>query len=166
MRTGPAGPTGAGPVRRGWGFGSRAYAVVVTLLVAAGATACGSTDGSSTTAQPSTTSPFTTQAAPTPSPTGGTSVSTSGVDPALASLVAVAVGDLSARLGVDASQVSVLSARMLTWPDRSLGCPQPGVAYPQVQVDGTKIELSVGGTTYAYHSGGSRGPFLCDKSAT
>jgi hypothetical protein len=93
-------------------------------------------------------------------------VSTSSIDPALGSLVAVAVADLANRLGVDPSQVSARSARTVTWPDRSLGCPQPGVAYPQVQVDGTLIELSVGGTVYAYHSGGSRGPFLCDKSAT
>ena len=93
-------------------------------------------------------------------------MSTPSVDPALGSFVATAVADLASRLGVDASEVSVVSARMVTWPDRGLGCPQPGMVYPQVQVDGTKIELSVRGTVYAYHSGGSRGPFLCEKSAT
>ena len=93
-------------------------------------------------------------------------MSTPSVDAALAPLVATAVADLTQRLGVDPSQVSVLSARAVTWPDRGLGCPQPGMVYPQVQVDGAKIELTVGGTVYAYHSGGSRGPFLCEKSAT
>jgi len=57
--------------------------------------------------------------------------------------------------------VTVVSARMVQWPDRSAGCPQPGMVYPQTPVDGTLIELSVAGTTYRYHSGGSRAPFLC-----
>lgn len=93
-------------------------------------------------------------------------MSTPSVDPALATFVATAVADLAQRLGVDPSEVSVLSARSVTWPDRGLGCPQPGMAYPQVQVDGSRIELSARGILYAYHSGGSRGPFLCDKTAT
>ncbi len=90
----------------------------------------------------------------------------STVDPALASFVAAAVTDLAGRLGIDSSEVSVLSARSVTWPDAGLGCPRPGMAYTQVQVDGTRIELSAGGAVYAYHSGGSRGPFLCENRPT
>lgn len=90
---------------------------------------------------------------------------TGSVDAQLKSLVEVAVADLVGRLHVDAASVTVVSARAMTWPDRSLGCPQPGMAYPQTQVDGTLIELSVGGTVYRYHSGGSRSPFLCENAS-
>lgn len=83
------------------------------------------------------------------------------VDPTLTPLVEFALADLSGRLGLDPSTVTVASARSLVWPDRSLGCPQPGMVYPQTPVDGTLIELLVDGRTYPYHSGGSRGPFLC-----
>jgi hypothetical protein len=81
-------------------------------------------------------------------------------------LVDVAVADLVSRLHVDAASVTVASVRSITWPDRSLGCPQPGMAYPQTPVDGALIVLSVGGTAYRYHSGGSRGPFLCENAGT
>jgi hypothetical protein len=83
------------------------------------------------------------------------------VDPALRGLVEEAIENLAGRLQVSAEAVEVVSARPVFWPDRSLGCPQPGMVYPQVSVDGAKIELSAGGALYAYHSGGSRGPFLC-----
>ena len=90
---------------------------------------------------------------------------TGSVDAQLRSFVDVAVADLTHRLNVDAAGVTVVSARAMTWPDRSVGCPQPGMAYPQTQVDGTLIELSVGGTVYRYHSGGSRSPFLCENAS-
>jgi len=89
---------------------------------------------------------------------------TGTVDAQLKSFVEVAVADLIGRLHVDASSITVVSARSITWPDGSLGCPQPGMAYPQMLVDGALIELSVAGTVYRYHSGGSRGPFLCENA--
>ena len=85
------------------------------------------------------------------------------VNPALQAQIDSAVSDLSGRLRVDASAISVVSAQSTVWPDRSLGCPQPGMVYPQVQVDGVLIVLSAQGTDYRYHSGGSRGPFLCEN---
>lgn len=82
------------------------------------------------------------------------------------SLVDVAIADLVNRLQVDRTRVSVISVQSVTWPDRSLGCPQPGMGYLQTPVDGSLIELSVDGTTYRYHSGGARGPFLCENPCT
>ena len=87
----------------------------------------------------------------------------SAVAPGLEGLVQAAIDDLADRLGVPAETIEVVSAGAVRWPDRSLGCPQPGMVYPQVCVDGARIELSCGGTGYAYHSGGSRGPFLCTR---
>jgi hypothetical protein len=79
-------------------------------------------------------------------------------------LVDQAVADLAMRLKVDESKIVAVSAQSMSWPDGSLGCPQPGMAYTQVMVDGVLIQLNVNGTTYSYHSGGSRAPFLCQKT--
>lgn len=86
------------------------------------------------------------------------------IEPALAGLVEQAIADLSTRLNVDSASISTVSARAVVWPDKSVGCPQAGMAYTQVAVDGALIELSVAGTTYRYHSGGARAPFLCTKA--
>jgi hypothetical protein len=82
-------------------------------------------------------------------------------DPNLASLVVLASADLAKRLSVTLDDIAVVSAESVVWPDGSLGCPIAGMRYTQVQVDGAKIVLSVGGGIYNYHSGANRGPFLC-----
>ncbi len=97
----------------------------------------------------------TTTTTPAPAPDSG------GYSGPLGDLVAIAVADLAGRLGVPSEQIAVVSAESIVWPDGSLGCPQPDMSYTQVQVDGSKIVLSVDGGTYSYHSGGSRDPFLC-----
>jgi len=73
-----------------------------------------------------------------------------------------ATADLARRLDVDPADVEVVSAELVTWRDGSLGCPQPGMVYTQALVDGTRVVLEVAGRRYEYHSGGARGPFLCD----
>ncbi|GAA1532366.1 hypothetical protein [Kribbella lupini] len=73
-----------------------------------------------------------------------------------------AKADLAERLGVPVDDVTVVSSEEVTWPDSSLGCPQPGMMYAQVLTDGSRILLSAGGRTYEYHSGGHRAPFLCE----
>ena len=72
-----------------------------------------------------------------------------------------AKADLAKRLGVDAGQLTVVSSSEVTWPDGSLGCPEPGMNYTQALVQGSRIILEAGGKQYHYHSGGSRPPFLC-----
>lgn len=90
-------------------------------------------------------------------------MSSPAVSDALQPLVEQAAADLAQRLGVERSAITVVSAQEVEWPDGSLGCPQPGMMYTQVMTDGTRIELAVGGTVYRYHSGGRRGPFLCEN---
>jgi hypothetical protein len=85
------------------------------------------------------------------------------VNPALKPLVDAAVADLAQRLGIPAVDVCVADARSVVWPDRSLGCPRPGLQYPQVPQDGVFIRLQARGRSYAYHGGGSRSPFLCEQ---
>lgn len=123
-----------------------------------------SSTASPSTAAASTTVPGSTAAPSTASTAGTTSPGTAPpgtVPPGAEALVAVARADLASRLGVDAAAITVERVEAVTWPDTSLGCPQPGMAYAQVQVDGALIVLAVDGQEYEYHSGGSRPPFLC-----
>ncbi len=85
-------------------------------------------------------------------------------DPALEPLVAQARQDLAQRLNIAEDQITLIEAKAVVWPDASLGCPQPDMVYKQVPYDGALIFLKVGEREYEYHSGGSRGLFLCEKS--
>lgn len=71
-------------------------------------------------------------------------------------LAQVARRDLAARLNIDPDTVKTRSVQAQSWPDRSLGCPKPGVSYAQVVTPGFVIELQVVGRTYRYHSDLSR----------
>lgn len=92
---------------------------------------------------------------PSPSPSGGASAAPTDV--------VRAVDDLAATLGVDAGEVQVVAVEEVTWRDGSRGCAQPGMAYTQALVDGSRITLRAGGRTYEYHSGGSQPPARCKK---
>lgn len=89
------------------------------------------------------------------------------IDEGLRPFITQATDDLAARLAIDTADIEALSAVLVTWPDSSLGCPQPGMQYAQVLTDGSIIELGVGEgddlVVYRYHTGGSSGPFLCDQ---
>ncbi|MGQ9876807.1 MAG: hypothetical protein ACUVSL_16325 [Chloroflexus sp.] len=83
-------------------------------------------------------------------------------DPNLASLIDQAKQDLAQRLGVDVSAVEVAQVAAVTWPDGSLGCPRPGMAYTQELIDGVFVQLRVGDQLYNYHGDGRQPLFLCD----
>ncbi|MEV6282958.1 hypothetical protein [Kribbella sp. NPDC051770] len=72
--------------------------------------------------------------------------------------------DLAERLGVFVDEITLVSAEEVTWPDSSLGCPEPGMMYAQVLTSGSRIVLTAGGRTYEYHAGGQRAPFLCENA--
>ena len=82
---------------------------------------------------------------------------------AMRPLIEMARADLARRLGIAPDSVEVVEARAVVWPDASLGCPRPGMAYKQVPEDGALVRLSAGGRVYHYHSGGSRALFLCER---
>jgi hypothetical protein len=85
------------------------------------------------------------------------------IDAALRSVIDAAVNDLGRRLVIDRASITVVEARSVVWPDGSLGCPRPGMLYPQVQQEGALIRLRAQGREFAYHSGGSRPVFLCEN---
>ncbi len=76
-------------------------------------------------------------------------------------LDAQAIEDLATRLKLDKAEIEVVRMEEVDWPDGSLGCPEPGMRYKQVVVNGTFIQLRAGGQLYNYHSGNTRLPFLC-----
>jgi hypothetical protein len=78
-------------------------------------------------------------------------------------IVALSVADLAERLSIAVDQIKVLEVRAVTWPDASLGCPQPGMVYAQVLQEGWLIRLGAGGEMYFYHSGRDQKPFLCEQ---
>jgi hypothetical protein len=82
-------------------------------------------------------------------------------DRASQDLVAQAKSDLAARSGINVDEIELLKFEEVTWRDGSLGCPQPGMGYIQVLIDGHRILLRSGEKVYHYHSGGNQPPFLC-----
>ena len=84
-------------------------------------------------------------------------------DPQLQKMVEQVKADLAGRLSIPVEQVALIELKSVSWPDGSLGCPQPGMAYTQVMVDGLLIRLHAAGNFYEFHSGGQRAPFLCEN---
>lgn len=67
-------------------------------------------------------------------------------------VVALAIAELAARLGISEAEIRVVSVEVVNWPDTSLGYPQPGYAYAQVITPGFRIQLEAKGQIYEYHS--------------
>jgi hypothetical protein len=75
-----------------------------------------------------------------------------GIPNALPGLVVRAKNDLSRRLNVQESKISVVEAIAVDWSDGSIGCPEPGMGYIQVITPGYWIVLEVAGEKYFYHA--------------
>ncbi|MCC6992080.1 MAG: hypothetical protein IT181_23955 [Acidobacteria bacterium] len=66
--------------------------------------------------------------------------------------MALAVADAARRTNVAASAVSVVLIEPREWPDRSLGCPEPGMGYAQSITPGFLIVVEAGGRRLRYHT--------------
>ncbi len=62
--------------------------------------------------------------------------------------------DLSAATGLPASEITIVTAEAVVWPDAGLGCPDPDRQYAQVMVEGMRITLQAGKETADYHTEG------------
>jgi hypothetical protein len=87
----------------------------------------------------------------------------SNPDTAPETVVDRAILDLVTRIDVAPESVTVVAAEEKTWPDGSLGCPQPGMSYTQALVDGSRVLLEAEGRLYDYHAGSDGEPFLCES---
>jgi hypothetical protein len=103
---------------------------------------------------PSSVPPSTPPLSVTPPPPASSPGSFPGtaMDPS-STLVTDAVADLAGQLDLSPDDVTVVAAREVTWPDGSLGCPEPGMMYTQALVDGTLVVLEADGQRYEYHGG-------------
>lgn len=77
------------------------------------------------------------------SASGSTAVPTPVMDAVRAALRAAGV----------AGEPTVVRSTAVTWPDGSLGCPEPGKSYTQALVPGHEVIVEVGGVTYDVHAG-------------
>lgn len=73
-------------------------------------------------------------------------------DPELQKLIETTVQDLAKRLSVSEDQIELKEATEVTWPDSSLGCPNPGSFYTQALTPGYLIRLQNRDTTFEYHT--------------
>lgn len=103
-------------------------------------------------------------AVPSPVP-AATPATPAGSGEVPATKLAAAVADLARRTGADPAQIVVVSAEAVTWSDGSLGCPQPGMFYPQVLIDGYRLVLEVNGVRYSYHAAADGEFFYCERPA-
>ena len=74
-----------------------------------------------------------------------------------------AINDLAAKRQVAPEAVQVVSTSEVDWSDTSLGCPQPGMFYAQIIVQGYKIILSAGGQQVEYHADQRGRVVTCNK---
>jgi hypothetical protein len=93
-------------------------------------------------------------------------LATPTADPIMAGIVLKVKADLAARAGLDPDLIEALNSEPVTWPDASLGCPEPGQSYAQVLSPGYLILLKAGREIYQYHTD-DRGDtiMLCDPGA-
>lgn len=86
----------------------------------------------------------------------------SGPEPAAA--VETARRLVTKRHRVATEALRVTGAEAVQWPDRGLGCPQPGMLYAQVITPGYRVTLVDGsGREYVVHLGAGRA-LLCARN--
>ena len=74
------------------------------------------------------------------------------VVPEYSPVVDIARQDLSERLQIPISDISLVKEEAVEWPDASLGFPEKGMMYAQVITPGFKIILKADNKSYEYHS--------------
>lgn len=71
------------------------------------------------------------------------------------------LADAVVRTSTDLADIEVIRGEAITWPDGSLGCPEPGMMYTQALVDGYQIVVSDGTTELDYRVGNGGGFRIC-----
>lgn len=87
------------------------------------------------------------------------------VEPIPEELMVQTLVDLQNRLqlgALSAEDYTVIRAEAVTWPDGSLGCPEPGVMYTQALVDGYQLIIEANGEMYDYRLASNGFVKLCE----
>lgn len=72
-------------------------------------------------------------------------------DPAQQQAIDTARTTLAGHTGIPAEHIELLQVHAQTWPDASLGCPQPDQMYAQVVTEGHVVVLKAGNRSYPVH---------------
>lgn len=75
----------------------------------------------------------------------------------------LAIDALAADLKIATNKILVDTIRAVDWPNSSVGCPKPGVAYLDVITPGHKITLRADGQVYVAHEARGRA-FICHQT--
>ncbi len=73
-----------------------------------------------------------------------------------------AISTVAAQTGLAPNQFNVISSEAVNFSDASLGCHQPGMAYPQVITPGYRVLVEGDGQTFDVRVSGKRG-LICDN---
>jgi hypothetical protein len=139
---------------------ARSLAILVGCALAAWvASAALAGDGTLTGIAPPTRIPTIPLAVPTPR---GTPVTTSAIPRAVRRAV---VTDAALRFNVATNEVVLTRAEQVTWPDASLGCPEPGRSYAQMQVAGFRVVAMATAGDFLYHTDALGSIVLCAPPA-
>ena len=87
-----------------------------------------------------------------PASASGNNVLAASMTSDLKSIIDRALEDAARRTGSDRSRLEVISSEHVTWPDGSLGCPEPGVMYTMALVPGYRIRIRAGTEVLDYHA--------------
>jgi hypothetical protein len=71
------------------------------------------------------------------------------------------IADAAGRTGAAPADITIVTARSVTWPNGALGCPQPGYAYTEMVEPGYQVVVDAGGTRLDYRIGSGGQPQLC-----
>lgn len=72
------------------------------------------------------------------------------------------IADLVQRTGAERQDIQVVRAQTVTWSDGALGCPQKGMFYIQVLINGYWVVLQVDGLEYDYRVSDTGHFTLCE----
>ena len=78
-------------------------------------------------------------------------------------LIEKAREDLAQRLSIPVSQIDLVDAKDVVWPNASLGCPRPGMAYAEVLTPGYLILLKANNIEYEYHASRGTEVIYCEN---
>jgi hypothetical protein len=85
-----------------------------------------------------------------------TNAPTGGIELAFGRQWQLAREDLAGRLQVPESEIRTAGVEPMTWPDASLGCPEPGMVYATVETEGWVVRLRHGDREFRYHADNER----------
>lgn len=140
-----------------------------TLLFVLILSACGGTtpnEISNPEPSVSTPKPINTPHSPTPEISVIEREYTDSSNPVHRELVEKAKADLAEHLNIGTDQIRLVETQTVNWPDASLGCPQPEIAYAQVATPGYWIVLEAKEKLYPYHTDLGEQVMLCLRSSS